>query len=1599
MCSSDRANGGAIATSGPLTIRAAKFVNNSCGNGGGAIYHYYNNHALILRVLNVTDTLFEGNTASKGGAISLGASGSAEEAGVGSKANFNNCQFTNNKASAENGGSGNGGALYLAKFSTATVNGGAFTGNMADNLGGAVNSTGTSKLTIAGTVFNSNTSKSKGGAISAYGGTTLKISAATFNGNASEADSGSALYISGITATLSDITLKNNKTPGSGTIAIYSGANLTVTSCVAEGNVAKYGAVFYADDSTLTVKKGSNGVLEFKNNDASAGNGGFICAAGTTTANISDAIVSGNVAKKGGAIICGGGVTMNLTNVAFTGNQASSGVTTHGGGVMMVGASNVKLQNCTIESNASSVNAGVIFANSGAVVEISNTSMIGNTSGRYGGVIYGEGATIRITGDSVINGNSAKNGGAICLFSATGENEQKIRSDLTLENVTAKDNSASGNGGALYINGSDFTATNVKFQNNKANAVDYGGGVLYSSAATGTMKNVEFTGNSADVGGVTDLRSESQLTISSCIVNGNSATQFGGAFYAKHSLLNLVEGEGDTIELTGNTAGTAGGAIYACGNPTVNVTGAVITGNEAGYGGALGVESYTKTNTITLTNVELTNNKATSAEEGVGGGAIYAEKAIINLRNATVTGNTAVNRGGAAMVTAIATFHVENTTFASNTATANGGALYVTLAATVTAQDTTFEANSANKGGSIYAHESSLSITGGSLKNHNNEGTSDGAVAYVWASNIFDVTNVEVKDNTSYGNGVLYIHSVPATFDNVTATGNTATNGGVAYLSTKAEVTVKNSNWYANTATSSGGAMYLGKGTLTVINSTLGGDTAEAGNTAKYGGAIFAKTDKTVTIENAALANNTASSTGGAVYVQGGTVSVVGTANRFVGNSSGSTGGAFNVVAGEDSDGNKVPAVVNINGAEFTSNSTKTDGGAIYISGSNLTVTNSSFTKNATTTEERGGGVMYCTGATVNMDAVAFAENSASWGGVFNIRTDSVVTVTSGTFTNNTAALLGGAVYVKHATVNLVAPEGETVEMTGNKATTAGGAIYACGNPTVNVTGATISGNEAGYGGALAAEAYATTDTVTFTNSTLRNNASTIDSDEFGGGAIYVHTATLNLINSSFTGNTAVKRGGAVYAAADATVNVEGSTFDANVAGKRGGAICAIGATAINVDATGFAKNQGSEYAAAFFASEVGSVTWTGNTSFSEHEGGTGTVAYIYKVDAFTATDITLTGNKSNNNGQLYVHTSTGVLDNVTATGNSAKNGGVLYASTNSVLTLKNSVWFGNSVTASGGAIYLGAGTLTISNSTLGGDTAEKGNSAKNGGAVYATGCKQLTIEDSVFGYNTATESGGAIYAAGTSKVTVGAGTKATQFNNNSAPTAGAINIQGSAVVNVTGAVFDGNSATTSNGGAIRVGDEDSTAKLTITSTMLKNNSTIASGGALTTGTKCPAIEINAVDCTFLSNSSTSGGGALAVQNGNGFSNGDPDKLNIVFTNCVFESNSANANGGAVDIRSASYIKFDGVTAIKNSAKDGGANGGFLYATSNHTRVYLTGTVVTTDNVATNGHFIRFNKSTYSNPPKLYTTHGKDAAWLSQVHSNSGENFNMTTMP
>ena len=284
------------------------------------------------------------------------------------------------------------------------------------------------------------------------------------------------------------------------------------------------------------------------------------------------------------------------------------------------------------------------------------------------------------------------------------------------------------------------------------------------------------------------------------------------------------------------------------------------------------------------------------------------------------------------------------------------------------------------------------------------------------------------------------------------------------------------------------------------------------------------------------------------------------------------------------------------------------------------------------------------------------------------------------------------------------------------------------------------------------------------------------------GGTIFQYTGTLNIDNTTFTGNTADWDGGAISTVDPTPANrpdgagklvVKNSTFDSNTA------------TVYSAGAIGL-----------YSEGEISNSTFTNNKAGGHDPADAtdgGGALYLGGWAQATLKGNLFEGNSSNRGGAIgttaggisqyaYLHSTGDTFKNNTAT----KFGGAIF---NQFATANNYVndatFTGNKADKYGGAIY-NSGVLTVNNSNFTTNTADAG------GAIFNANKAVLNLEgNNTFADNTANGVANDIHNDGTLNINSGTTTLAGGITGN-----GALNVKGSSVLNLGQATAEaGNTA------------------------------------------------------------------------------------------------------------------------------------------------------------------------------------------------------------
>ena len=1534
-------NGGAVYLIGrEMTVTSKDvFKNNSAGGHGGAFYVVYKTNADNTRtgaVLNANGTLFEGNTAMAGGAISVRSA---------STANLNGATLLNNAVTGfqddgdetttnDNDGDGEGGGAIYVGYGTVNLTNVTASGNTASDFGGVVDAV-SSPVSIIGGTYSGNTSNT-GGVLHAMSKSTITVNGAQFTNNQSlaknegyNADIGGGVFhtVDG-TLHITASTLDNNSSANYGGVILANKTAITIDGAtVFSNNTGATGVIAHVRSAKMTLDN-----VSITDNTSST-NGILYYAGGELT--ISNVNATGNKAYQGGVLFING-TKATITNSSFSGNQA-----TNGGVLYSKGSGTVGIENCTLTENTGSY-GGAVHLIENSKLNLTGTTFTKNSATKDGGAIYNKASTVTAidteTAKNVFTENSAtSHGGAIYVVYSTDEATQvKTPGVLTVTGGTFTDNTAVG-GGAVSVrtsceasfDGTTFTGNEVSGDDGKVDGYSEGGGAVYVGYGKLTMNNVTASENiSENYGGMAHLL-DTEATITNSTFTENEAGD-GGAIWTKDGGALILTNS----TFTGNKATASAGAVYVAKSITGELKNLVFNGNTAGTNaGAL----YLHESAVTTAKLDMQNNAATG-----NGGAVYLNAVVLNVTADDVfKGNSADGHGGAVYLTynsdkVGASLIGTNAVFENNTAKAGGaissrsycnveltggalrnnkstapqsdkdrlggGAIY-TNTNTLKLHGVTVENNTCEYyGGAIFASDAAVTIDEKSVLKGN--GAITGVALYLYSSGSATLNDVTVTENIytkGSSNGVIYASgSVALDVEKVTATNNKSVNGGVFYCSGTVSGTIKDSVFTGNIATGNGGVIdFRSSGTLDITGCTI------TKNTAKNGGAIYCE-NGTINV-NDPLTENTATASGGAISVAGkGVVNVLATATLSA--NSAPIGGAVYLDMG---------GTANINGATLENNKAeKGNGGAIAATDKStetpapvtLNITNATLKNN---TARYGGAVYMDKAATATVTGGNFINNTAELGGaIYNIQ--ATLNLENATFTANHATTNGGAIDTVGGAVNGVADFDE------NSAVGHGGAIYVAYvkgtdgaaniNGVVNLTGGSFTNNTAVAGGAVSVRTGCSGifEDVSFTGNSVSGfqdaNDDTPeddnDGDGEGGGAIYVGYGTVTLTNVTATGNTSTDSYGGFLDSVQGVVNISGGTYSGNTA-PAGGVIHSIYNSKITIDGAQITDNE-STFANPYMVE--------GTETLDNKKGG-GAIAIT--KGTLTISGTTLDGNKSSYYGGTIMAGGATVIikDTSVISGSIGKTGSAIYLRDTCNTTIENSTIKEN-LGGGTGTIYLNSGRLEMKNVTA------TGNQATNGAVIYASGASaQVTVTGGTYRGNSA-DAGAAIYN-NKGVVTVNGAT----FTENSANLGGAIYI-GQGTTTVENSTFHKNTAvktasgSSGNGGAISMGS----GTLTGTGTNVFTENTAENHGG-------------AIYVSYVTVNSVQQGGVLNMTGG------------------TFEGNSAPC-GGAISSRTAGSVTLTGTLLKNNAATASSTNsqGGAIY-TNNGT---LTLSGVTLDSNTTN---------------------------------------------
>ena len=1110
------------------------FINCTGGSGGGL---YSESFTTIG-----DNVVFEGNKGRRGGALNVvddygGYLTDPDYASGARRVKYvhigKNALFKNNSVELLGSG-GNGGAIEVQSGELSIDDGATFTGNTSKSTGGAIAVCDWSpqlpaKAVLGSAAFTQNSAGSYGGAIINEGdvrfngpvsfveNTAGKIGGAVCNLNTlnmaaestfskNTAGVGGGLYNEGIASLGKASFIENAAADGGG--AIFNVHQLTFADgAVFSGNSATDGGAVYNDFSEdkdgNAVSAGSlafNGGARFTGNTA-GGLGGAIYNTRSITLNPGagqEIVFSGNTDSTGSnAIFMGDGSSLDITgdgkvvfDDALSSQSATPALKKTGSGELLLNASmGGFLGTASFEGGLTSIaekwlikNLVTIAGGKLKMPEFSFAPQDAENAVTGGKLVLAGGILETGTGQIFANGlnaeGDARNPGSVKLngdnwsfdsgliaFDDTKYNLTYAQAAALLLGASNVGAEASGSGSAKEIT---FTGTYVNIPNPGPLSPYYYTGNKSDAASDGTVGGwLDSSGVPIAIADVitvkTDPGQASEYRFLSGVYDGSKTSDANDTYacliHGGDSGVRVTSGGPLTIQNWGtglmpyhaSVASSSGEILFG---DNVSLLNNHSAGDATKGGGAI----FSKKGVAFGDNAVLSGNSTALAigGGGYGGGAIFLDgKGAVRFgKNAVIANNESYHYGGAIYSLGSVSMG-EGAIVRGNTTSYMGGAIAVTGALSL-GTGSVVESNQAQAGGAVYS-TGQVSATGTTFRK--NVATSNYGGGIYSAGGSIVLVDSRMEENKAAGGGaVLLAGGGTASVTDTTFAANTATNGGAFFIDKNGMLTTTSGEagsdagtlFEGNSATTNGGAVYVQNGTV-----DLGSGTRLQGNQAVKGGAIYVLGGKDasakLTFVDTVFGKNNGTY-GGAVYSSasvGGTVNVAASDVVFEGNTA-TSGGAVYLGGSGTSD-------IAFTDAVFKENQSNTgNGGAIYsgISGSsNLAIADSSFEGNSA----GYGGAVFNNGQLTTSGNVVFSGNGATYGGAvynyFTSTTDGSLVFNGGArFTGNTAGGLGGAIYNTRS-ITLNPGAGQEIVFSGNTDSTGSNAIFMGDGSSLDITG------------------------------------------------------------------------------------------------------------------------------------------------------------------------------------------------------------------------------------------------------------------------------------------------------------------------------------------------------------------------------------------------------------------------------------------------------------------------------------------------------------------------------------------------------------------
>ena len=334
--------------------------------------------------------------------------------------------------------------------------------------------------------------------------------------------------------------------------ARLSALDLAVTGGRATGEA---GGAFRATDALLQARRL---VVSDSSSDVE---GGAVATTGGQL-RLQDSTVRDSTAPTGGGIRTSG-TQVAAAGLTVTGNQAGGGGSRAGGGIATTGGT-LTARDSTVAGNSVTAERrarGGGLSLDGTPTSVTDTAVTGNTavssdSGASGGGVRASGAVLRLErvqlADNRAEGQGffPTEGGGV---SAAAGNRVKVLDSEVTRNTVAGGPRSSGFGGGVAVDGATGLVRNSFVTDNGAN----NGGGLSATEADLVVQDSRVAGNSADGGGGAQLF-RGRLVVQRSVLEDNQAGGGGGALLTLGGNVNIADSQ-----IRGNRAGSRGAGLFS----------------------------------------------------------------------------------------------------------------------------------------------------------------------------------------------------------------------------------------------------------------------------------------------------------------------------------------------------------------------------------------------------------------------------------------------------------------------------------------------------------------------------------------------------------------------------------------------------------------------------------------------------------------------------------------------------------------------------------------------------------------------------------------------------------------------------------------------------------------------------------------------------------------------------------------------------------------------------------------------------------------------------------------------------------------------------